>query len=170
MKKLVLIALLAVFSVSAFAQKVAYVDSESILKRIPEYASVQKQLDALTRQWQKEVDTRLSEVERLYKEYQENQASMSASLRRKKEEEIVDREKAVKDFQRQKFGFEGDLQKERVKLIKPLQDRVSSAINAVAEAGQIDMVVDKNSQALILYINPRLDITTKVISKLGYRP
>ena len=60
MKKLTLtIILVCAAVVSSMAQRFVYVDSEYILKHIPEYNSAQKQLDALSDQWQKEVDLKL---------------------------------------------------------------------------------------------------------------
>lgn len=171
MKRLLLIiSFICVSGVAAFAQRFAYVDSEYILKHIPEYNSAQKQLDALSQQWQKQVDDRLAEVEKLYKAYQSDQVLLSPEMRKQREQEIVEKEKTAKDFQRQKFGFEGDLYQQRIKLIKPIQERVAKAIQAVAESNQLDMIFDKNSQVLLLYASPRLDKSNDVITRLGYKP
>ena len=89
---------------SAFAQRFAYVDSEFILKHMPEYSSAQKQIEALSVQWQKEVDQRFQEIDRLYKAYQADQVLMTADMKKRREAEIADKEKTAKDFQRQKFG------------------------------------------------------------------
>lgn len=165
-----LIALVGLTAVSAFAQRFAYVDSEYILKHIPEYTSAQKQLDALSVQWQEEVDKRFAEIERMYKSYQEDQVLLSEEMRRRREDEIVKREREAKEFQRQKFGFEGDLHKERLKLVQPVQERVSKAIEAVAQAQALDMVLDKGSEVTFLFANPRLDKSNDVVTKLGYKP
>lgn len=157
-------------SANALAQRFAYVNSEYILEHIPEYISAQKQLDALSVQWQNEVDARFNEIERLYQAYQQDQVVLNESLRRQREDEIVNKEKEVKEFQRQKFGFEGDLFKERVRLIEPIQERVSNAIQAIAESQNLDMILDKNSEVMMLYSNPRLDKSDEVIVRLGYKP
>ncbi|KAA8475885.1 periplasmic chaperone for outer membrane proteins Skp [Arcticibacter tournemirensis] len=171
MKKLLLIiAFVCVSGLSAFAQRFAYVDSEYILKHIPEYNSAQKQLDALSQQWQKQVDDRLAEVEKLFKAYQADQVMLTPDMRKRREEEIVEKEKAAKEFQRQKFGFEGELYQQRIKLIKPIQERVARAVEAVAESNQLDMILDKNSQVILLYASSRLDKSNEVITRLGYKP
>ncbi len=172
MKKVLLTLTFVLFAgVAAFAQRFAYVDSEYILKHIPEYASAQKQLDALSQQWQKEVDNRFSDIEKLYKQYQADQVLLTEDMRKRRENEIVEKEKAAKEFQRQKFGFEGDLYKQRVQLIQPIQDRVAKAVQAVAENLQVDLIFDKNSQAaLMLYASTRLDKSNDVITRLGYKP
>ena len=171
MKKLLLIFSFLFFTgISAFAQRFAYVDTEYILKHIPEYTSSQKQLDALSQQWQKEVDNRFGEIERLYKAYQADQVLLTEDMRKRRENEIVEKEKAAKEYQRLKFGFEGELFQQRVKLIKPIQDRVANAVKAVAESAQLDMIFDKNSDLILLYASLRLDKSNDVITRLGYKP
>ncbi|SEM51838.1 periplasmic chaperone for outer membrane proteins Skp [bacterium A37T11] len=157
-------------TITAFAQRLAYVDSEYILKQIPEYASAQKQIDALSVQWQKEVDSRFADIEKMYKSYQQDQVLLSEEMRRQRENAIVQKEKEAKDFQKLKFGFEGDLFKERQKLIKPIQDRVSKAIQSIATDQGLDIVLDKGSEVTFLFANPRLDKSNDVITKLGYKP
>lgn len=171
MKKIaVTFAFIICVSTAAFAQRFAYVDSEYILKHIPEYVSSQKQLDALSKQWQKEIDDRYAEIDQLYKAYQTDQVLLSPEMRKKRENEIVEKEKEVKELQRNRFGFEGDLYKERLRLIQPIQDRVAKAVQAVADNQQLDMIFDKNSQIMMLYANPRLDKSNDVITRLGYKP
>ncbi|MEJ6979180.1 OmpH family outer membrane protein [Pedobacter sp. P351] len=171
MKKLLLIFSFIFFgSISAFAQRFAYVDTEYILQHIPEYISSQKQLDALSQQWQKEADNRFGEIERLYKAYQADQVLLTEDMRKRRENEIVEKEKSAKEYQRLKFGFEGELYQQRIKLIKPIQDRVAGAVKAVAESGQLDMIFDKNSDLILLYASLRLDKSNDVITRLGYKP
>lgn len=171
MKKLLLIFCFLFFGgISVFAQRFAYVDTEYILKHIPEYTSSQKQLDALSQQWQKEVDNRLGEIDRLYKSYQADQVLLTDDMRKRRENEIIEKEQAAKEYQRLKFGFEGELYQQRIKLIKPIQDRVAKAVEAVAEAGQLDMIFDKNSDLILLYASLRLDKSNDVITRLGYKP
>jgi len=155
---------------SAWAQRFAYVDTEYILAHIPEYLSAQKQLDDLSVKWQEEVDARFAEIERLYKAYQEDQVLLSEEMRRRREDEIINKERETKEFQRQKFGFEGDLYNQRVKLIQPIQERVATAIQQIAAEQALDVVLDKGGEVVFLYANPRLDKSNDVITKLGYKP
>lgn len=164
------LAFIFVAGASAFAQRFAYVDSEYILKHIPEYVSAQRQLEDMSAKWQKEVDARYASIERMYKAYQQDQVMLSDEMRRKREDEIVEKERETKEFQKKIFGFEGDLYKERLKLIQPIQDRVTKAIQAVAESQNLDIVLDKGSEVTILYSNPSLDKSKDVITRLGYKP
>jgi len=154
----------------AFAQRFAFVDSDYILKHVPDYISVQKQLNALSDQWQKEVDGRFQELDRLYKSYQADQVLLSADMKKRREDEVVAKEKAAKDFQRQKFGPDGELETKSAAVMKPIQDRVAKAVQAVAEADNLDMIFDKNSEVIMLYANPRYDKSADVITKLGLKP
>ncbi|QQL48475.1 OmpH family outer membrane protein [Mucilaginibacter ginkgonis] len=171
MKKLLLTLFITFSAIAgAFAQRFAYVDSEYILKHIPEYAASQKQLAAMQEQWQKEVDGRFGEIDRLYKAYQADQVLMTADMKKRRENEIVEKEKAAKDFQRSKFGPEGELAAKSTQLIKPIQERVAKAIQAIAENDNIDMIFDKNSEVTMLYASPRYDKSADVITRLGLKP
>jgi outer membrane protein len=170
MKKVILIFVFTFTSLTAaLAQRFAYVDSDFILKRMPEYNSAQKQLEALSAQWQKDVDTRFSEIDRLYKAYQADQILMTADMKKRREAEIADKEKSAKDFQRQKFGPDGELAQRSTNAIKPIQDKITKAIQAVAENDNIDMIFDKNSEVIMLYANPRYDKSADVLAKLGLK-
>jgi outer membrane protein len=171
MKKIILL-LVFTFTAftSAFAQRFAFVDSDYILKHIPEYAAAQKQLASLSDQWQKEVDGRFQEIDRLYKSFEADQVLMTADMKKRRQAEIADKEKTVKDFQRQKFGPDGELAKKSTSLIKPIQDRLTKAIQAVAESENLDMVFDKNSEVIMLYANPRYDKSADVVTRLGLKP
>jgi outer membrane protein len=137
---------------------------------MPEYASAQKQLSALSEQYQKEVDAQFQEIDRLYKAYQADQVLMTADMKKRREAEIVDKEKQAKDFQQQKFGPQGELSSRSNSLIKPIQDKVSKAIQAIAENESYDMIFDKNSEVIMLYANPRYDKSADVITRLGLKP
>lgn len=171
MKKILLTFSFALLvGVSAFAQRYAYIDSEYILKHIPDYVSSQKELSALSAQWQKEVDARTQEIDRMYKAYQADQVLMTADMKKRRENEIVEKEKAARDFQRLKFGPDGELAQKSTSLIKPIQDKIAKAVQAVAEADNWDIIFDKNSEMIMLYANPRYDKSADVITRLGLKP
>ena len=171
MKKIILI-LFVTFTTctAALAQRFAYADSDYILKHMPDYASSQKQLAALSESWQKDVDSRFQEIDRLYKAYQADQVLMTPDMRKRREAEIVEKEKAAKDYQRQIFGPDGELSKKSTALIKPIQDRVSKAVQAVAESESLDIIFDKNSEVIMLYASPRYNKSDEVVTRLGLKP
>ncbi len=170
MKKIILILILTFIGLaSAFAQRFAYVDSDFILKQMPEYASAQRQLESLSTQWQKDIDQRYQEIDRLYKALQADQVLLTPDMKKRREAEIADKEKTAKDFQRQKFGPDGELAKRSSSAIKPIQEKMSKAIQAVAENDNLDMIFDKNSEVMMLYANPRYDKSADVLTRLGLK-
>jgi len=172
MKKIILILGFTLITITtAFAQRFAYVDSDYILKHMPEYASAQRQLETLSAQWQKDVDQRYQEIDRLYKAYQADEVLMTPDMKKRRQAEIDDKEKSAKEFQRQKFGPDGELTQKSNTIIKPIQDKMTKAIQAVAESEDIDMIFDKNNTAvMMLYASPRYDKSADVITKLGLKP
>ncbi len=171
MKKVILILCFTLLIATAsFAQRFAYVDSDYILKHMPEYASAQKQLSALSDQWQKEVDQRFQETDRLYKAYQADMVLMTEDMKKRREAEVVEKEKLAKDFQKQKFGPDGELTTRSTAVMKPIQERVHKAIVDVAEADNLDVIFDKNGEVIMLYASPHYDKSDEVIKKLGLKP
>lgn len=171
MKKYIITLSLIFTGLFANAQtKFCFVDSEYILKHIPEYKSAQTQLDDLAAEWQKEVDNKYAEIEKMYKSYQAEQVLLSDEMRTKREQEIVDKEKAVKEYQKAKFGYQGELFKRREELVKPIQDKVFDAVNKYADQYSYGVIFDKSGDATMLYTSSKLDKSNDIIVALGYKP
>ena len=153
----------------AVAQQFAYVDSEYILQNMPEYVGAEKQLDALSEQWQAEIDQQFAAIEQMYQEYQNKQAGMTDATRRSFENSIIEKEQEARQLQQEKFGFEGDLYKERARLMEPLENKVSNAIKALAEQEQLDVIFDKSDGLSILFARPELDKSKEVLTLMGYQ-
>jgi len=149
------------------AQKFAYVDTEYILGNIPEYKIAQTQIEDISSKWQKDIETRFAEIDRMYKTYEADATMLPEEMKRKRENEIINKEKSVKDLQKQRFGQNGDLFKKRQELIKPIQDKVYNAIEAVSSQDNIAVVFDKSSGANMIYTNSKYDISEAVLKKLG---
>ncbi|RZJ70977.1 MAG: OmpH family outer membrane protein [Flavobacterium sp.] len=171
MKKYILASFLLLIGLGASAQKFAYVDTEYILKHLPEYKSAQSQLEGLSTQFQKQVDDSFVEIDRMYRAYQADQVLLTDDMRKRRENDIIEREKKAKEMQRQKFGPEGELFQTRTKLIKPIQDKVSTVIAETAKNKFIDFVFDKSSEStMMIYASSSYDISNDVITRLGYKP
>ena len=134
---------------STQAQKFAFVDSEYILGKMPEYKAAQKRLDDMSSDWQKEIDKRLTEIDKMFKDYQAEQVVLTQDQQQKKQQEIVDKEKSLKDFQKSKFGQGGELEKKKQELIKPLQDKIFDAVQKEAKERGFDFIFDKNGEMVI---------------------
>ena len=152
----------------SMAQKFGIVDTEYILAKIPQYKEAQAELDKLSVQWQKEIEAKYSEIDKLYKAYQAEQILLTEEMKKKRENEIIQREKEAKDLQKQKFGVDGELFKKRQDLVKPLQDNIYNKVKEVADKKQFAVVFDKSSDLTILYANSKYDISDEVLEALGY--
>ncbi len=161
--------LIAAFS-TANAQKFAYVDTEYILENIPEYKEAQGELDKLSIEWQKQLERRYSEIDKMYKNYQVEQILLTEDMKTKREEEIIKKEKEAKEYQKQKFGVDGELFQKRQELVKPIQDKVYQAVQDVANISSLDIIFDKSSGLTVLYSNSKYNKSDAVLKKMGYKP
>jgi outer membrane protein len=156
-------------TIAAFSQRYAIVDTKYILDKMPDYKEAQKKLDQFSEQWQKEIDTKQTELDRMYKNFEAEQVLLSDELKKKREDELFVREKELRDLQRQRFGFEGDLFKRRQDLVKPIQDKVYNAIQKIAVNRQYDFILDKSEGITIIFADPKLDRSEDVLRELGVK-
>lgn len=155
-------------TVSLQAQKVGYVDSDYILSQIPEYKAAQAEIDKTSVEWQKEVEAKYAEIDKLYKAYQADAILLTDEMKKKRENEIVNKEKEAKELQKQRFGVDGELFKKRQELVKPVQDKVYNGIKSVAERSGLAFIFDKAGQVSLLYANSKYDKSEDVLTFLGY--
>lgn len=168
MKRVALTALVLVFALSTQAQRFGYVDTDYILENIPEYQSKQKQLNEISVEWQSEIEKMYSEIDRMYKDYQAEQILLTDDMKRKREEQIIEKEKEAKEKQKQRFGFQGDLFRKRQEFTKPIQDKVYSAIKEIADARGYAVIFDKAGTLTMLYTSAKYDLSEEVLDELGY--
>lgn len=162
------IALMATAASASFAQRFAYVDTEFILGQVKEYTDAQTKLDGMATVWQEEIDAKFDQVSKLYSKYQAEEFLLTAEMKKKREDEIIQLEKQANDLQRQRFGFEGDLFKKRQELIQPIQERVYNAIEKIATNLGYDFIFDKSSGgATLLYTNSKFDLSEQVLKAIG---
>ena len=150
MKKLIFTAFLSLFCLMSQAQKFAYVDSDYILERVPEYQSAQEQLDKMTLSWQENIEQLYQEIDQLYKKFQADQILLTQDMKINRENEIINKEKEVKELQRKRFGPEGDLFTKRQELIKPIQDKIFNAIQDLATEKRYGVIFDKSGELSML--------------------
>jgi outer membrane protein len=170
LKRTGIVILLFLTTSMAFSQNFAYVDTEYILENIPEYKDAQGELDKLSIEWQKQLERRYSEIDKMYKNYQAEQILLTEDMKTKREDEIIKKEKAAKEYQKQKFGVDGELFQKRKELVKPVQDKVYKAISEIANYKKLGVVFDKSSALTMLYTNPKYNLSDDVLKKMGYKP
>jgi len=170
MKRILCIAFgLLLFAVTVNAQKYAIIDTKYILDRMPEYKQAQKQLDDVAAGWQKEIDSMQANLDRMYKDYDAEQVMLSEELRKKREDQLFQKEKNLRDQQRKRFGFEGDLFNKRKELIKPVQDKVYNAVQKIATQRGYDFILDKSEGITIIFADPKLDKSEDILRELGVK-
>jgi outer membrane protein len=153
----------------AKAQKYALVDTEYILNNIPSYKAAQTQLDKISEDWQKEIEGKYAEIEKMYKDYQAERVLLSEDMRKQREDAIINKEKEVKELQKTYFGQDGALFKKRQEFIQPIQDDIYKAVKDLATENGYAVIFDTSSGASMIYTNPRYDISDEVLQKLGYK-
>ena len=169
MKKFLFTLVIALGSIlGANAQKFALVDMDYILSSIPNYEMANEQLNQLSQRWQKEVEAVGKEAETMYQNYLADKVFLTDEQIKKREEEIVAKEKAATELRYKYFGPEGELYQKRQTLLKPLQDDVYNAVKKVAEERGFQAIFDRASASDIVYASPRIDISNDVLAKLGY--
>ena len=105
----------------------------------------------------------------MYKEYDAEQVMLPDDLKKKREDELFNKEKELRDLQKSRFGFEGDLFKKRQELIKPIQDKVYNAIQKMATEKQYDFILDKGEGITVIFADPKLDKSEEVLKSLGVK-
>ena len=170
-KSLLAIAGIIIFSINiASAQKFAYVNTQYILENIPDYKTAQQNLDNLSITWQKEIEDKYAIIDKLYKAYQAEQVLLTEEMKRRRQDEISQKEKDVKDLQKQRFGYEGDLFKKKQEVVKPIQDKIYNAVKKLATDQSYAVIFDKSSELIMLFTNPKYDKSDEILLALGYKP
>ena len=160
------ISMLTAFSSNA-QTKYAIINTKYILDKIPEYKEADIKLKALGDQWQQEIDQKQMVLDKMYKNYEAEQFMLSDDLKKKREDELFVKEKELRDLQKKRFGYEGDLFKERQKMVKPIQDKVYNAVQKLATARGYDFILDKSEGITIIFADPKLDKSDDVLKELG---
>ena len=170
MKKIILIVIAVIaFAGITSAQKFGFIDSGYVLENIPSYRAAQEQLNQLSVQYQKELETMHAEIEQMYQDFQAERVLLSEDMKRKREDVIITKEKDYKQLQRKYFGPEGDLFKKRQGLVKPIQDDVFNAVQEIANEGSYAVIFDKAGGTTLFFTNPKFDLSDQVLQKLGYK-
>lgn len=151
------------------AQQYAFVDMEYIMNNMPAYEAAQEQLQQQSAQWEKEIQDIYKEVEQLYKNYQKESVFLSQEMKNEREDEIIEIEGKAKSLQRKYFGPDGKMNQRQEELIQPIQEKVSNAIQEIADEENIDAVFDKSGNAGVVYVKPAQDISDDVLEQLGVR-
>ncbi len=164
---LILVILLGVANLAAAQQKVGYVDTEFILRQIPEYATVQQNLDRLAAEWQTELSRLQREIDAAFQQYQSRELLYTAEERRSKQQGIIRQEEELEQYRIRHFGPEGELFKRQEQMMRPIQERILEAVEESATSGGYDFVLDKSSSTIFLFYRDQYDLSLQVLEEMG---
>ncbi len=148
-------------------QRIGYIDSQEIMKRTPEYATIQQKIDRLAQQWEGEIEKRESDLEKTFRQYQARELLYTDEEAKKKREEIVQEEEAIAVLRMKYFGPEGDYFKQQDNLMQPLQERILEAVEEVATTEGYDYVFDRSGDFVFMFARPQFDLTETILEELG---
>lgn len=171
MKKYLLLLLVSLCTLTGWAaaknQTIAYIDLQYILKNLPQYESVNDQINLISKRWQKEIETADQEAKVLVANYQTEQIFLSDKMKKEREAAILAKENEVLELKRKYFGENGELDKKREALLKPIQDEIYTAVQEVANEHFIQIVKDRSADPSLIFMSNKLDISDEVLQKLG---
>lgn len=156
-------------ALAGFTQRYAIVDTRYILEKIPEYKAANQMLEQTADIWQKEIDIKQSDLDKMYRELDAERVMLSPELLKKREDEIFNKEKEVREMQRRRFGYEGDYFRKKQELVKPIQDKVYTAIQKMATERMFDFVLDKSEGITVIFADPKLDRSDDILKMLGLK-
>ncbi len=165
---MMIMGLMALMALTANAQKFALIDMDYILKNIPAYERANEQLNQVSKKWQAEVEALNTEASTMYKNYQNEVVFLSQEQKKKRQEDIMAKEKEASDLKRKYFGPEGELFKKRESLMTPIQEEIYNAVKDISELRGYSLILDRSSDAGIIFGSPKIDISNEVLEKLGY--
>ncbi len=168
MKKIgIVLSFLFFAALTTFAQpKIGYVDSDTIMKQLPEAQDTQKKLDALIKEWQEELSKMERDWKAKYDDYEKRKLILSEQKRVEIEKELVAMEDATSKYRQEKFGVRGELFQKQEELMKPIQNRIFNAIQEVAKDEDYDFIFDRSGDIIFLFAKEEYDVTNQVLEKL----
>ena len=161
----VLFATTAMQTVSA-QQKIGYVNSETIIKELPEAKEAQAKLEGIVKTWQDELEKMSKSLQDKYEAYQKQQAMLNDATKQQKQKDLIEEEQKVNQYKQEKFGQQGELAMQREKVMTPIREKILKAIEKVAKDEKVTFMFDKAGDVLLLYAESSNDYTFKVLDKL----
>ena len=168
-KKYLLIGIISLLGSNSYAQKFGFIDATFIMTQMEEYKKAEKEIDQISKQWQKEIEDMYTEISKLQKSFQLEEVLMTKEMKADRMTEIDKKKEAAKKYQNKIFGYEGLLYLKRQELIKPVQDKIYEAVEKVCNNKKIQIMFDKSGDMVMIYMNPQHDYTDFVLVELGLK-
>ncbi|MFN9710229.1 MAG: OmpH family outer membrane protein [Bacteroidota bacterium] len=169
MRQIILTFILSIAVLMTHAQRYAIIDTKYILGKIPDYNKANEKIEEFAEAWQQEIDLLQADLDKMYRDFEGEKAMLTPELLKKREDEIYNKEKQVRDLQRKRFGYEGDYFKKKQELVKPIQEKVYNAVQRLAGERMFDFVLDKSEGITVIFADPKLDKSDDVLKILGIK-
>ena len=169
MTRLYLIFFLTIAALTVTAQRYAIIDTKYILGKIPDYKKANEKIEEFAEAWQQEIDLLQADLDKMYRDFEGEKAMLTPELLKKREDEIFNKEKQVRDLQRKRFGYEGDYFKKKQDLVKPIQEKVYNAVQRLASEKMYDFILDKSEGITVIFADPKLDKSDDVLKIMGIK-
>lgn len=169
MKKLSLLLFLFIIPFTGLTSgqlKIGYVDSDSIMDKFPDAQDARQKLDAIIQEWQTELTKLENNWKTKYDDYEKRKLIMTDQTRAEMEAELIKLEQQIGDYREKKFGTNGELFQKQDEIMKPVQNKVFSAIQDVAKDEDFDFVFDRSGDVMLLFAKTEYDVTALVLDKL----
>lgn len=168
MKKFLILLVLSFIGMSpVWSQKFGYTDMEYITSKMPEYQQAQTEMKKFSEKWAKEIQDKYSEIDKMQRAYMAEEVLLTDDLKRKRQNEIKEKELEAREYNSRIFGMEGMLFQKKKELMKPVMERVQRAVSKVCSQRRLDILIDKSSDSGLLYTNPKHDYSDYIIEELG---
>ncbi|MEI7811297.1 MAG: OmpH family outer membrane protein [Ignavibacteria bacterium] len=157
---------LNLFAQTASVQKIGFVDSQTIMKALPEAIRAQGLLDDMTKKYYAQADSMTGQLQQMYSDYQKQQNTMKADRKKESEQAIVAKQQELEVFKQTKFGQQGELVKKQEELFAPVKEKILKGIQDVAKDESMNFIFDKTGDVLLLFADSAYDVTFKVLDKI----
>ena len=148
------------------AQKIGVVDSDFILKSLPEYKEADERFNKQIKYWQMQLDSLQSNYNKKKELFENERILLVGEQLNTRENEVADLEKKVQTHLREKFTAQGEINTFRAKVVQPFQEKVWNAIRTIAEKNDLGIILDRSSDSSVLFTDKRYDYTKLVLDLL----
>lgn len=149
--------------------KVAYVDSEEIIRQAPGYQEASEAFNQTAAGWRDTLQEKREELERLFDEYRKQEVILSPEKKAEKQQEIQQLQTEAQQYFESKFGPEGQAAERQAQLMQPIVESVNRVIEEVRREQGYALIFDLTDGALVAG-DPTLNITDEVVQRLSSQP
>ncbi|MEM1137188.1 MAG: OmpH family outer membrane protein [Bacteroidota bacterium] len=148
------------------AEHAGYIDSEYILKAMPEYQDVLNEMKNFEGMWQRHFDSLTLQLDSLDDAFKKDEVYLTTEMKSIRLKEIEEKEGEVRQFQIEKYGPEGEVFTKRLDLIKPLQEKIYEVTEELAQEKNVHFIFDKTDDRAMMYVNPVYNYSDYVLEKM----